>query len=204
LLARLIRDYAERAHAPLVNVERHVMRIGSHYGFLFGTGVVHGFLAEYYRDGEPTPIVAAKTLARGIGSSFIGGETIRRMARPFRGAVEFEDGTRWDDRDYLTVTAGTVEHIGLNFKPFRRYAEQPGTFHMLGIYASPVGLVRDLPRVHRGEPMRPGKTYDALSARAVVCAAGGTLPYMIDGDLHETRGELQVSIGPRVRLVVGR
>jgi hypothetical protein len=30
------------------------------------------------------------------------------------------------------------------------------------------------------------------------------LRYMIDGDLHETRGELEVSIGPRVRLVVIR
>src|SRR5579883_2616631 len=60
LLGRLMRDYAARASRPLENVERHVMRIGQNYGFLFGTGVVRGFLAEYYAGGEPTPLVAAK------------------------------------------------------------------------------------------------------------------------------------------------
>jgi diacylglycerol kinase (ATP) len=77
LLGRLLRDYAQHASMPLENVERHVMRVSprgggkTHYGFLFGTGVVHGFLAEYYRDGEPSPLVAAKTLARGIGSALV-------------------------------------------------------------------------------------------------------------------------------------
>jgi diacylglycerol kinase (ATP) len=214
LLGRLLRDYAQRATLPLENVERHVMRIGpcggaSHYGFLFGTGVVHGFLAEYYRDGEPTPLVAAKTLARGIGSAFIGGATIRRMAKPFRGSVVLYQGTdtreiRWEERDYLAVAAGTIAHIGLNFKPFHRYDERADAFHMLGIHASPVAFVKELPRIHRCEPMRPGKTYEALATRAVVRSADGVMRYMIDGDLHEAQGELEVSIGPRVRLIVVR
>src|SRR5580704_4739827 len=92
LLARLVRAYARRSILPLAGVERRVMRMKPeggrpHYGFLFGTGVVHGFLAEYYRSGAVTPWVAATTLARGIGSAVVGGETIRRMAAPFRGSV---------------------------------------------------------------------------------------------------------------------
>jgi hypothetical protein len=210
LLGRLLRDYAQRASAPLENVERHVMRIASvadgrpHYGFLFGTGVVAGYLAEYYRGGEPTPLVAAKTLARGVGSAFIRGEMIRRMARPFRGSVAFADGTRWDERDYLAVAAGTIPSIGLNFRPFLRYDERPGVFHMLGIHASPVEFVKELPRIHRAEPMRPGKTYEAVSHRAVVRSADPVTGYMIDGDLHEARGDIEVGIGPRVKLVVLR
>ncbi len=35
----------------------------------------------------------------------------------------------------------------------------------------------------------------------MVRSADGHVRYMIDGDLHETRGALAVSIGPRVRLV---
>jgi diacylglycerol kinase (ATP) len=219
ILGRLLRDYAQRASGPLENVERHVMRIGpreprrgerTHYGFLFGTGVVAGYLAEYYRGGEGTPLAAAKTLARAIGSAFVGGEMIRRMARPFRGSVTFEtgsegeDGGAWAERDYLAVAAGTIANIGLNFRPFHRYAEKPGRFHMLGIHASPVAFVKELPRIHREEPMRRGKTYDAVSSRAIVRSADGTLRYMIDGDLHETRGELEVAIGPRVKLVIVR
>lgn len=211
LLGRLVRDYAHRASLPLENVERHVMRIAhqggegkAHYGFLFGTGVVAGYLSEYYAGGQPTPLVAAQTLFRGIGSALVRGEMIKRMARPFRGTVTLRDGTRWDERDYLAVAAGTIAHIGLNFRPFHRYDEQPGRFHVLGIHASPVGFVKELPRIHRGEPMRPGKAYDAVSDSMVVRGRDEVVKYMIDGDLHEGRGELRVTVGPRVRLVVMR
>ncbi len=218
LLGRLMRAYAQRASLPLENVERHVMRVepGSgagvgdskaHYGFLFGTGVVAGFLAEYYAGGAPSPLVAAQTLMRGIGSTLVGGQMIRRMARPFRGTVTLADGTRWDERDYLAIAAGTIAHIGLHFRPFHRYDELPGHFHVLGIHASPAAFVRELPRIHRAEPMRTSTTYDAVSTQMIVRAAGrptDPLRYMIDGDLHEGRGELRVSVGPRVRLVVMR
>ena len=60
LLGKLIRDYARRAVQPLANVERRVMRIAGQsgrgepsYGFTFGTGVVYGFLAEYYAGESP-------------------------------------------------------------------------------------------------------------------------------------------------------
>jgi diacylglycerol kinase (ATP) len=209
LLARLVHAYARRATAPLVGVERHVMHVkplegrdaAGHYGFLFGTGVVHGFLAEYYRDGEPSPIVAARTLAHGIGSALIRGEMIRRMAQPFRGSVTLDDGTVWTERDYLAVAAGTIEHIGLNFKPFYRYDRRPGAYQVLGIHASPLGFVKELPRIHRSLPMPSDKTYDALTSRMVVRSADGRMRYMIDGDLHECAGPVSVSIGPRVRLV---
>ena len=210
LLGRLIRDYAQQLNMPLENVERHVMRIAptdgtkAHYGFLFGTGVVHGFLAEYYAGGDPTPLVAAKVLARGVGSAMIGGQTIRRMAKPFRGSVKLGDGTSWEERDYLAVAAGTIAHIGLNFKPFHRYDELPGRFHLLGIHTTPWSFVKDMPRIHRGEPMRPGKTFDAILKRAVVRSADGHMRYMIDGDLHEASGDVEVTIGPKVKLVVVR
>jgi diacylglycerol kinase family enzyme len=203
LLGRLIRAHAERASRPLANVERYVMRIGEHYGFLFGTGVVHGFLAEYYRYGNPSPLVAAKTLARGVGSTLVRGEMIRRMAKPFRGDVTLADGTRWEERDFLAVAGGTIDQMGLGFRPFHRFDEKPEAFHLLGIYTSPLGFVRDMPRIWRAEPMREGKVVDATTGAATIRSADGVMRYMIDGDLHETSGELKVSIGPRVKIVVG-
>ena len=207
LLGRLIRAYAQRASRPLANVERRVMRIGRgdtfHYGFLFGTGVVYGFLAEYYAGGEPSPLVAAKTLARAVGSTLVQGEMIKRMARPFRGSVELADGTVWAERDYLAVAAGTIDQIGLNFRPFYRYAEKDDAFHVLGIHASPLKFVGELPRIWRAEPMRPGRADDACDHRMVVRSADGVMRYMIDGDLHETRGDLEVTVGPRVKIIVG-
>ena len=117
---------------------------------------VYGFLAEYYAGGEPTPLIAAKTLARGVGSTLVHGEMIQRMARPFRGSVELDGNKVWPENDYLAIAAGTIDQIGLNFRPFWRYAERPGTFHALGIHASPLRFVAELPRIWRAEPMREG------------------------------------------------
>jgi diacylglycerol kinase (ATP) len=228
LLHRLIQSYVARAAQPLRDVERHVMRFrgaplaapvgrggrvgeeaGAHarlpekYGFLFGTGVVYGFLSEYYREGPPNPVVAAKTLLRGVGSTVVGGEMIRRMAAPFRGRVEMDDGTVWEERDYLAIAGGTIDQIGLNFRPFRRYDEKPGTFHLLGIHSSPMSFVGQLPRIWRAAPMKPGHSFEAIPRRATILSSERHIRYMIDGDLHECEGPLKVSIGPRVRIVVG-
>jgi len=211
LLGRLIRAYAERATMPLANVERRVMRIRpstggdgprAHYGFIFGTGIVYGYLAEYYRDGEPSPVVAAKTLARSIGSTFVQGEMIRRMAKPFRGSVELGDGTVWPERDYLTVVGATIDQIGLGFRPFYRSNEKDGAFHLLGIHASAFQLVCDLPRIRAAKPMRDGRAYDAASDRATIRSADGMMRYTIDGDLHEHAGEIEISTGPKVTIVL--
>jgi diacylglycerol kinase family enzyme len=219
LLGRLVRGYALRANGPLYSmghVERRVMKVSAEggggkakYGFLFGTGVVHGFLAEYYGHGETNPLVAAKVLAGAVASAVVGGEAIRRIARPFRGTVELtgDEGTEratWPTESYLAVAAGTIAHIGLSFKPFHRYAERSECFHVLGIHSSPLSFVRELPRIHRGDPMRPGKAHDALTNRMTVRSNDGVVRYMIDGDLHEHRGALTVEIGPRVRLLVVR
>jgi diacylglycerol kinase family enzyme len=230
LLERLCRDYVARAARPLANVERHVMclrgegarapsrgkrndgdpismrapPLATKYGFNFGTGVVCGFLSEYYAYGQPpNPVVAAKTLLRGVGSAAVGGDMIKRMAEPFRGSVETDDGTIWPERDYLAVAGGTVDQIGLNFRPFYRYAEKPDTFHILGIHTSPMGFVRQLPRIWRAAPMQRGHTYEAVTKTAIIRSPRSPLRYMIDGDLHECGGPLHISTGPRVRIVVG-
>ncbi|MDB4940873.1 MAG: DAG-kinase catalytic domain protein [Labilithrix sp.] len=232
LVGRLVHAYLERASRPLENVERHVVRLRSEtasaalpqaandadnpasivapplheqYGFVFGTGVVRGYLAEYYASAKNglNPVVAAKTLARGVGSAIVGGEMIRRMAEPFRGSVELADGTVWEERDFFAIAGGSIDHIGLNFRPFYRYAEKPGHFHLLGIHTTPLGFVSQLPRVWRAQPMRPGHTYEAVTTSAVIRSPRQPIRYMVDGDLHACDGPLHVSVGPRVRIVVG-
>jgi diacylglycerol kinase family enzyme len=227
LLERLCRAYVARAAEPLANCERYVMCIvgrpsrskadsdapppsivappmAKKYGFNFGTGVVPGYLSEYYAYGKgepPNPVIAAKTLLRGIGSAAVGGEMIKRMAAPFNGSVEIADGTIWPERDYLAIAGGTIDQIGLNFRPFYRYDEAPSTFHILGIHTSPMGFVSQLPRIWRAQPMRPGHTYEAVTDHAII-RSSKPIRYMIDGDLHETSGELVISCGPKVRIVL--
>ena len=202
LLGRLIQAYTERSARPLQDVERHVLR-------LRGERSVHTAAQSASDSGPasviapPNPVVAAKTLLRAVGSAIVGGEMIRRMAAPFRGTIELDDGTIWPERDYLAVAGGTIDQIGLNFRPFHRYGERPGAFHVLGIHTSPMGFVSQLPRIWRAQPMKPGHSYSATTASVTVRSPDRPLRYMVDGDLHECDGPLHVSIGPRVRIVVG-
>jgi diacylglycerol kinase family enzyme len=201
LLANLIKRYARRA--PLTSVERHVMRVGDHYGFIFGTGCIHGFIDEYYRGtDEPNPLWAAKVLLRASASVLVKGDMMRRVARRWEGHVTFNDGTSMPDRDYLTIAAGTVDQIGLGFRPFYRYADAPNHFHILGIHASALSFVRKLPEIWKARSMGANNTYEKLTQLAVLEARSGTVEYVLDGDLHRQNGPLPIRIGPQVRIIV--
>jgi diacylglycerol kinase family enzyme len=220
LLQRLVTAHLGRDLRAPRETARHVMRLQGEnsrrrdavsaslpastaiHGFLCGVGVVSGFLEAYYASGPPSARVAAETLVKGIGSTLVQGPMIRRMAAPFRGSVELDDGTRWEERDYLSIAAGTIHHIGLGFKPFHRVAHDQPAFHLLGIYTSPAGFVTQLPNIWRGRPMSPGHTYEALAKRARLHAQTPTIDYMVDGDLYACEGPLEVSIGPSVRIVI--
>ncbi len=200
LLASLITRYADRGRCPLQWVERHVMRIGNHYGFIFGTGAIYGFIAEYNRSEERNALWAAKVLGRACAKVVTGQPTI--VAQRWEGSVIVDDREVFPDRDYLAIGAGTVDQIGLGFSPFYRCKEEPGTFHILGIHTSAMGFVRKLPDVWHARAMGPEHTYDATARRAVIEARGGVVNYCCDGDPHEHRGPLVVETGPRVRILV--
>ena len=129
---------------------------------------------------------------------------IRRMAAPFRGTVELDDGTIWEERDYLSVAGGTIDQIGLNFRPFHRYARAAGHVpHPRHPHVAD-GLRRAAPADLARAPMRPGHTFEAdHDQRRRSARPKSPIRYMVDGDLHECDGPLHVSIGPRVRIVVG-
>jgi hypothetical protein len=202
LLANLITRYADRARQPLTSVERHVMRMGNHYGFLFGTGALYGYISEYNKQAERNALWAARVLLRASASVLVGGETVKRVAARWEGKVTFADGSSFPDRDYLGVAAGTVDQIGLGFRPFYRFDEEPGKFHMLGIHTSPLGFVSRLPAIWQARPMGEKYTLDRVVDNAVIEERGGVVHYMCDGDLHEHRGPLTLATGPVVKIVV--
>jgi len=200
LLARLITRYADRSRHPLEEVERHVMRIGDHYGFIFGTGAIYGFIAEYSRSEERNALWAAQVLGRACAKVVTGRPTI--VAQRWEGSVIVDDHEVFPDRDYLAIGAGTVDQIGLGFRPFYRCSDVPGTFQILGIHTSAMGFVRKLPDIWHARAMGPEHTHDAVARQAVIEARGGVVSYCCDGDVHDHRGPLVIETGPRVRIVV--
>jgi diacylglycerol kinase (ATP) len=212
LLGRVASAYLR---GELCELQRPVMRIradgarrsdglpagATRCGFLFGTGVVCGYLREYYASGEPDAKVAAATLLRAIGSSVIRGPMIRRMAEPYHGSVELDDGSEWPERDYLAIGAGTVEQIGLGFRPFYRALARTDGFHILGVHTGPLGFIQQLDRIWRGTAMRPGHAYEGVVRCAKLHSRQRPLVYMVDGDLYQCDGGLEVMLGPVVRIV---
>ncbi len=203
LLAGLITRYADRTRNPLPWVERHVLRIGDHCGFIFGTGAIYGFISDYNRSEERDALWAAEVLGRAVGKVLTGQPTAVAQRWEGRVTVEGPAGTQlFPDRDYLAIGAGTIDQIGLGFRPFYRCSDEPGTFQILGIHTSALGFVSKLPDVWNARPMGPEHTYDAAAHRAVIEARGGVVRYCCDGDVHDHPGPLVVETGPRVRILV--
>lgn len=199
LLDRLVRHYV--AEPDLESFQRPTMRIDGKLGFLFGTGVVPGYLKEYYETGAPSSWTAVKTLARACASAAVSGAMIKRMTAPLEAEVT-ADGKVWTPRSFITIAAGTITDIGLGFHLFHRATERDDAMHLIGIHATAFGCVVDLPRIFQAKPMRDGKATDALVRQAVIRTADGSpLAFTIDGDLLEQpTGCVELALGPRVRI----
>jgi len=201
LLGKYLKSFRRRALSPMRFVESNVLQVGDHYGFIFGTGAIYGFIAEYNLRDPRSPVWAAEVLARTIGSAMVGGERVKRVAQRWRGRVEFPDGTLFPERDYFTIGASTCGQIGLGFKPFYRSAETPDRYHVLGIHCSVPGFIAGLPRVWRGRTLGGHRTYERLTERATLIPTNGTIPYTLDGDVYVHEGPLELACGPRLRIV---
>jgi diacylglycerol kinase family enzyme len=202
LLSMYKHAYARRSLQPLRFVEPNLLKVGSHAGFIFGTGAIYGFIADYNQREDRSAGWAAQVLGRAIASAAVGGDAVGRVAQRWEGEVRFDDGSAFPERDYFTVGASSCGQIGLGFKPFYRSTELPDRFHMLGIHTSPGGFILGLPRVWMGQTLGGHKTYEKLTSRAVLVPKHGRVPYTLDGDVYEHHGELVVSSGPRIRIVV--
>jgi diacylglycerol kinase family enzyme len=181
-------------------VERNVLKIGDKFGFIFGNGLIANFLEAYYATGKPSPVMGAKVLGRAIASAMLRTRFIKHLFRRWIGRVTV-DGETWAREDFATVTGATVSEIGLGFAPYYRCEEKPGHFALVGIHTTPLGVVMELPRIHRGQAMRRDKCINQV-ARKVVLEANEPWAYTIDGDLYQGARELVLETGPRLQLVV--
>jgi len=197
----VLRRLLANPDAPVVT--RSLLRVDSEppqYGFLFGNGLISNFLAVYYEGSEPSPAKAAWILARGVLSGFVQGALIRRLMARVRLQVGL-DGEELPARDYLAIGAGTVDDIGLRFRPFHDAPSHPGRLHLLAIACSPLAFILQLPRIWLARPTRHPDIRPALVRRARL-EADEPIAFMVDGDFHQGGRVLELSAGPTVRFVV--
>ncbi|HEX6240979.1 MAG TPA: diacylglycerol kinase family protein [Polyangiales bacterium] len=183
-------------------VARNALQVGDRLGFLFGTGLMYGWLAEYYArgDGHPTPWTAAHVFGSCLLSALVAGPTYRRIRGRDDLAVRF-DGGEWESRDYITVGAGTVAHAGLGFRPFYLSEGNSPCFHLLAIKGDAASLARDLPSIWRGRGMSAETAYEAPARWAELRTAHPSFGYFVDGDLLVAGSALRLQLGPLFRVL---
>lgn len=186
---------------PLATVECDTLEVNGEHGFLWGVGLTQNYLREYYddADGKPSPLTAARTLVVGSAAALVGSAKGQRLRARFRGQVTC-NGETWPERDYLAVAAGTIDQIGLGFRPFHRARECAGTFHALGITCTVAEFIADLGRIRLGRPMSPRKAHETL-ATSLLLESETPIHYFIDGDLYTSAGPVRVGVGPRIRVI---
>lgn len=201
-LAAVIAQVRE-GDGPLRERRHWLMQIdGQHYGFLWGNGLLARFLEVYEAVDDPTVMRAASILARGAGSAMVGGPFAKQLTRRWIGEVEV-DGVVLDRTDWLAVAAGTVEQIGLGFRPFRLVESNPGRMHVVGLGCSVARFARELPRVYGQRPLAAAENVEK-PARRLVLRSEEAATFMVDGDFHRGGHELVVEVGPSVDLLVPR
>jgi diacylglycerol kinase family enzyme len=174
--------------------------VEGHVGFLFGNGLVTRMLTVYYGGSEPSPWKAFRLLVRAVWSTIIGGAFIKRLVAPI--AVEVElDGRSLPHPNWLCLMAGTVEDIGMRFRPFTRVTRHPGCLEVMGIACTVKRLMMLLPAMRRARLMEDPEVAMELGKRLVMRSAD-PIPYTIDGDSFPGNKELVIEVGPRVKLVV--
>lgn len=185
-----------------VYTERQTLRVENRLGFLFGTGVMYGWLQEYYDRGQghPTPLTAAHVFGTSVLSALVEGPTYRRIRGNQELAVRFEGGA-WETRNYITVGAGTVAQAGLGFRPFYRSERDQGRFHLLAIKGAATDLALDLPSIWLGRGMRPRTAYETATSWAELTSPQPSIGYFVDGDLLTAPSRLRLELGPHFRIL---
>ena len=194
LLGQLVQAY--HSGAPLRTTQRNCLLVNDQVGFLFGNGLLSNFLEVYYEGSEPSPLKSARLLAQAVFSTVVGGALSRKLRRRVKLRVTV-DGVPWDNDDWLTVAIGTVDNIGLQFRPFPRVVSHPGHLEILGVSGTLGDLARQLPAIRLARSLNhPGFPHQI--AKSVVLEAEEPQGFMVDGDFHNTGQRLEIRPGPRL------
>jgi diacylglycerol kinase family enzyme len=196
ILRRLLRSMESGKALSLHR--RTTMKIGDRYCFLFGTGFTTNLLSAIYEGGNKDTMkvlrVAARAFREGIfspGSS--------DLFRSFRGTVAI-DGREIPRRDFLGILAGTVEHVGLGFRPLSPLDAEKGTFHIIATGVTPMVFARNIVGLARGKHLQHPDHFDRYAKSAVI-SGDAPFVYTMDGDLYTAERDLIVETGPVVEIV---
>jgi diacylglycerol kinase family enzyme len=186
---------------------RATLAIEGRLGFLFTAAVLVGFLDVLYerRSKGRGPLAALSLLSAASLQALLAPivrlptSVLGRVETPLQAVLEI-DGDVHPERRYTALAAGTVEQVGLGFRPFRLARECQDKLQLFAFHGSVQALVRELPKIHAGKPITQGLGFDP-ACRKLVIEANEPIRYALDGDLHQGGARLELTVGPKVEIV---
>lgn len=198
LLSDLLVKYHE--DIPFTEKKLQLTKINNQYGCLFGMGLAHSFMSYYYRNPDPSPLIAMKTAAKVASSSLINGKTALELCRRFDAEI-WVDGKKWPYQNYTNLITGSIAQVGLNFRIFHYLQQKPtGFFHTMGFSIPPRAVIPYMFRMYKGLKSNCPHLLEA-PAKHMTIRLNKPLPYMIDGDMKDPLDFFEVSAGPTLNLL---
>lgn len=183
------------------------------YGFASAAGGVgQRFYAKYYDDPDPNPRTIMKVVANTVASAPIALSPLSRLPfGPWKSYARevFEptpcrvmlDGMQLPGTEFTGVHVASMSINLGNVLRFFGKADQPGLMNALVGTPSPWGIIRNLPRMARGEEMRGRDILDRPCREMIIEAnSSELLAPIIDGEFYRNVKKLVYRIGPRVRI----
>ena len=183
------------------------------YGFASAAGGVgQRFYSKYYADKDPNPRTIMKVVANTVMSTPIALSPLSRL--PFGHLRTYAkeifaptpckvtlDGMVLPGNEFTGVHVASMSINLGNVLRFFGKADQPGMMNAIVGTPSPWSIIRNIPRMARGQEMLGKNVLDRPCREMKVVAEGGELlEPIIDGEYYRNVKELSFRIGPRVRI----
>jgi hypothetical protein len=183
------------------------------YGFASAAGGVgQRFYAKYYDDPDPNPRTIMKVVANTVASAPIALSPLSRLPfgawksyakevfEPTRCTVML-DGMKLPGDKFTGVHIASMSINLGNLLRFFGKADQPGLMNAIVGTPSPWSIIRNLPRMARGEEMRGRNILDRPCREMILEATGDELlAPVIDGEFYRHVKKIAFRVGPRVRI----
>jgi len=183
------------------------------YGFASAAGGVgQRFYAKYYDAPDPNPRTIVKVVAATVASAPIALSPLSRLPlgawssyardvfEPTRCRVTL-DGMKLPGDHFTGVHIASMSINLGNVLRFFGKADHPGLMNAIVGTPSPWGIIRNLPRMRRGQEMRGRNILDRPCREMTMEAVGDDLlAPIIDGEFYRNVKRLAFHVGPRVRI----
>ena len=184
------------------------------YGFASAAGGVgQRFYSKYYAEKDPNPRTIVKVVANTVASTPIALSPLSRLPlgqyrtyakdifapTPCRITL---DGMVLPGNEFTGVHVASMSINLGNVLRFFGKADQPGLMNAIVGTPSAWGVIRNIPRMIRGQEMKGANVLDRPCRTMILDAVNGKelLEPIIDGEYYRNVKRLEFRVGPRVRI----